>query len=154
MEEFVRFREVLTPSGVYVLLHHGKVVYAGKSKNIFSRMSKHYTGMVRHLKGMEPYRNHDGPVILFDDVMVKFCAVDVLDLEEVQLIQRYLPQYNIRLNRPRYDLSHLPAFQELLSRARNASGRAPNYARMRVAAPRALHKPPRLTHLGKLPLNG
>jgi excinuclease UvrABC nuclease subunit len=123
MENFVRFREVLTPSGVYVLLRQERVVYVGKSKNIFSRLAKHYMNQQRVLRGLPAYnREREGPVIRFDDVRVKFCAVDVLDREEVKLIQQYLPQHNTHHVVPRYDLSRIPAFREMLERARAKRG--------------------------------
>lgn len=128
MEEFVPLPEVLRPSGVYLLLRHQAVVYVGKSKNLFARLSAHRNNMLRSMKGLPVYAREASEVVIFDDVRVKFCAVDMLDKEEVVLIQRYLPQHNGHHNVPRYDLSNLPAFQELLKKARRH--RTPTYARL------------------------
>jgi len=128
MEKFVHFREVLTPSGVYCLLYDGEVVYVGKSKNIFHRLSSHYTNLVRVRKGKPPYHNKAASeVVVFDDVWVKYCARDALDAEEAKLIQQHLPKYNTHHVVPRYDLRNVPAFQELLKRARGRN--VPNYLR-------------------------
>jgi hypothetical protein len=122
MEKFVQLREVLHPSGVYALIRLEKVVYVGKSLNLFARLSKHYTNLTRKRSGKPPYSNAAGPVIDFDDVMVKFCPVDVLDKEEVKLIQQYLPEHNTQHNVVPRDLTHIPAFQELLRKARLKEG--------------------------------
>jgi hypothetical protein len=122
MEQFVQLREVLHPSGVYALIRSEKVVYVGKSLNLFARLSKHYTNLQRKRAGKPPYSNAAGPVIDFDDVMVKFCPVDVLDREEVKLIQEHLPQHNTHHNVVPKDLTHIPAFQELLRKARLKEG--------------------------------
>ena len=124
MEKFVQFREVLHPSGVYALIRSEKVVYVGKSLNLFARLSKHYTNLQRKRAGKPPYGNHSGPVIDFDDVMVKFLPVDVIDREEAKLIQQYLPEHNIQHNIAPKDLAHIPAFQELLRKARLKEGPA------------------------------
>lgn len=118
MEDFVRIREVVTPVGVYCLYWQGTVVYVGKSTNIMARLGKHYVKMQRHLKGLPPYEQNEAAPIVFDDVWVKWVPVDILDREEIRLIQRYQPRYNVLLNRPKVDLSHIPAFRELLAKAR------------------------------------
>jgi hypothetical protein len=130
MEKFVQLSEVLRPTGVYALLNQGKVVYVGKSKNIFRRLSEHYSNQVRVRKGKPCYgagHGGRGPAILFDDVRVKYCAIDRLDAEETKLIQEHLPPGNVHHVVPRYDMRGIPAFQELLKRAR-ARG-VPNYLR-------------------------
>lgn len=118
MENFVRLREVLTPVGVYALLWQGTVIYVGKSVNLLQRLSMHYVKMQRHLKGLPPYESHHSDPIVFDDVYIKWVPVDMLDREEIRLIQRYQPRYNVLMNRPKVDLSHIPAFAELLRKAR------------------------------------
>lgn len=118
MEDFVRFREVVTPVGVYCLYWQGTVVYVGKSTNLFARLGKHYVKMQRHLKGLPPYDQNEGPPVVFDDVWVKWVPIDILDREEVRLIQRFQPRFNVLLNRPKVDLNHIPAFRELLAKAR------------------------------------
>ena len=118
MEDFVRLREILTPVGVYALLWQGTIIYVGKSTNLLARLSMHYTKMQRHLKGLPPYEGHHAPPIVFDDVWVKWLPCDKHDREEVRLIQKYQPRYNVAYNRPKVDLSHIPAFQELLAKAR------------------------------------
>ncbi len=117
MEKFVRWREVLAPTGVYLLLWRGEVVYVGKSLNLYSRLSTHYTNMRRRLRGLTPYDDHREP-ILFDDVMVMFCPRDMLDKEEAALILRHQPTHNVQHKHPALALGHIPAFQELLARGR------------------------------------
>jgi hypothetical protein len=129
MEKYVQFREVLHPSGVYMLLRHEKVVYVGKSLNIFARLSRHYTNLQRKRAGKPPYGNHAGPVIEFDDVQARFLPVDELDREEVKLILLHLPEFNMHHNYVPKDLTHIPAFRELLLKAK-ASGRFTTVDRM------------------------
>ena len=47
MEGFVHFREVLSPTAVYVMWWRGKVVYVGKSKNIYARLATHRQNLMR-----------------------------------------------------------------------------------------------------------
>lgn len=129
MEGFVRFREVLTPTAIYVLRWRGEIVYIGKSRNVYGRLAKHRQNLARKRAGLRPYLN-DGKVFEFDDVWVKWVAIDELDREEQRLISKYRPKANVRLNHPTYDLSRIPAFKELLAKSRARS--VPNYIR-RVA---------------------
>lgn len=118
MENYVQLREVLHPSGVYMLLRQGKVVYVGKSTNIFARLSRHYTNLQRKRRGLPAYDNRAGPVIEFDDVQARFLPVDELDREEVKLILLHLPEFNMHHNYAPKDFTRIPAFQELLLKAK------------------------------------
>ena len=119
MEGFVHFREVLSPTAVYVLWWRGKVVYVGKSKNIYARLATHKQNLMRKRNDLTPYADKSAP-FEFDDVWVRFMPVDELDREETKLILHYRPKYNIQLNHPSYDMSKVPAFRELLAKARRS----------------------------------
>jgi excinuclease UvrABC nuclease subunit len=122
MDEFKDFSWCLRPSGVYLLLLRGTVVYVGKSKNVASRLAEHYRSLVRYRKG-KPNRPAQPwlDVVLFDQAKVKFCLEEDLDREEIVLIQRYLPQYNKLMKRPppRPGFENLPAIADLIRRGRN-----------------------------------
>ena len=79
--------------------------------------------------GKPRYGNHAGPVIEFDDVQARFLPVDELDREEVKLILLHLPEFNMHHNYVPKDLTHIPAFRELLLKAK-ASGRFTTVDRM------------------------
>jgi hypothetical protein len=116
-EDFVRLKEVLAPVGVYVLYWQGKVVYVGKSLNIFGRLSTHFVQMRRRLNGAAPYAQHQPP-ILFDDVGVKWCTVEEINRVEIGLIARYRPRYNTQHLPPHSVAMRIPALKELLARAK------------------------------------
>lgn len=108
-------------AGVYALLYRGEVVYIGKTINIFSRVSDHYRGMQRKRRGIKPpfgTRHIDIPI--FDEVQAKRCRIHDLDKEEIALIQKYRPRYNIKMNREpihdKLDLTQQPFFLNLLAK--------------------------------------
>lgn len=118
MENFVQMREVLAPSGVYLLLYQGEVVYVGKSLRIFGRLESHHLNLRRVLAGKPPYHSQHGPVIMFDDVWIRFLPVDRIDAEEIRLIRHYQPKHNNHFRRVKFEIKHLPAIRELFNRAR------------------------------------
>lgn len=90
------------PCAVYLLLRKGKVVYAGQSKNIFSRIANHWQNMQKRRKGKKTYTNSGVTEIIvpiFDQARIFPCAKKDLDKEELLLIQKYKPEYNIRMVR-------------------------------------------------------
>jgi hypothetical protein len=107
--------------GVYLLLREGKVVYAGQSLNVFTRIGQHHQLMVRMRKGLKVQANAMKPeaYVAFDEVRIKQCAKRDLDKEEIILIQRYMPQHNTlmkRVEQPRHfdSLSKQDFFQEFM----------------------------------------
>lgn len=121
-EGFVDFTRAESMSGVYLLWLEGKVVYAGKSKNICSRIADHQKAMRRGRPLNGKYNGMRLSIansFKFDQVMVKYCPPEDLDVEEIALIQRYRPNYNRQLNRgiPPEALSKLACYQELLGKA-------------------------------------
>ena len=92
---------VNAPSGVYLLLSAGKIVYVGQSKNVYSRMYAHHNARRRGRRrnGSEFLTPGDirGMAIPFDQVLVKFIPERDLDLVEAELIQRYRPRFNISI---------------------------------------------------------
>lgn len=109
---------VVAPAGVYCLCLNGEVVYVGKSTNVYARISRHGQNLRRARSGKRPYGADTIAFVEFDSVMVKFCPVEQLNLEEIELIQRLNPKHNRQLNRPiaSLDVLAIPAIREILSR--------------------------------------
>lgn len=117
---FVAMANATRPYAVYCLLREQRVVYVGKSTNIYNRIGRHWQNLARMRRGKAPYATDTIAPIVFDSVVVKFVDRDDLDREELALIQRYLPQHNTRLKRPvpAYDFSAVPAVAEIINRVR------------------------------------
>ncbi len=100
MEDFVELP--LHPSGVYMLVWRGRVVYVGQSVNVLSRISAHRANYERALKGKPP-RTHtnESRVIRFEKAFVKFCEVRELDRLELELIAKHKPEFNVQLRERR-----------------------------------------------------
>jgi len=82
-------------SGVYLLLFAGKVVYVGQSIGILSRLNRHQTNM-------KPKKRMVGPweiSIRFDQILFKPYPKRDLDQVELDLVERFKPEYNRRLKR-------------------------------------------------------
>lgn len=126
VEEFVAFELKHGVCAVYLLLHKGKVVYAGQSTNVFARIGVHHQNMQRKRRGLGPYLNNQSNVFgeAFDEVRIKPCAKKDLDREEIALIQAHLPEHNTLMKRPpvKVDLSMMPGFQHLLKAKRKEQG--------------------------------
>jgi excinuclease UvrABC nuclease subunit len=71
-----------TYSGVYALLYDQELVYIGKTSNVPIRVYEH-----RRLNQ-----------IIFDEVMVKWCHVNYLDIYEEEAIAHFRPRYNSMRN--------------------------------------------------------
>lgn len=94
---------VIPPSGlagVYYLHWRGKLVYIGKSINVYYRIAKHYANMQRRRRGLARSLHNIGDALYldFDRVEVEFCSVDALAFNERQAIKKYRPLNNIMMN--------------------------------------------------------
>lgn len=83
-------------SGVYLLLHQGAVVYVGKSQVMLGRVYSHRVAWGRKSRTRQtaliPPKG-----ILFDQVLVKPCALHLIDELEALLIKTHSPRYNTQL---------------------------------------------------------
>lgn len=88
-------------AGVYALVYQGEVIYIGKAKALYSRIYSHKSAWTRarSKKRDRIPRFLDSIVkgFLFDQVFIRPCRSDQLDLLEQQMIHRYQPKHNIRL---------------------------------------------------------
>lgn len=100
MEDFVELP--LHPSGCYMLVWRGRVVYVGQSVNVLARVAKHRYVYEAYLKS-KPVRMGGSPnefrVIAFEKAYVKFCGTHELDRLEMQLIAKHEPELNTNLRR-------------------------------------------------------
>lgn len=114
--------KVVTPCALYCLILAGKVVYVGKSTNVYARVARHWQNMTRVKAGKAPYDKNTIALIDFDSVVVRFCEKDRLAVEEMALIQRLRPLHNKQLNRPvsTVDVMKIPAIVEIMSRNERA----------------------------------
>ena len=93
---FEELPKVVKPSGVYLLLRGVVVVYVGKSKNVYSRMSQHYYNMKKGMRGYRPSPiDCNNYQLRFDQALVHWCAWGELDKLEVYYINRYKPKWNV-----------------------------------------------------------
>jgi excinuclease UvrABC nuclease subunit len=95
IEGFLAISESLR-SGVYLLAHKGVIVYIGKSKTMLNRIYAH-----RSLWGKKKPEWLSIRGILFDEVFIRPCPVDLLDELEFEMINLYKPKLNQRLKSPR-----------------------------------------------------
>jgi hypothetical protein len=118
LEGFERFGLPHPGTGVYVLMYKGTVLYVGKSLNIFHRIGQHVTAMRRHMKGGLRYKSKEEvPFIEFDEIKVKWVPIARIDVEELKLIQRFLPEHNVKMNRVNIDVSDIPGVAKLIANA-------------------------------------
>lgn len=94
--DFHNISEILR-SGVYALVHKGKVVYIGKSKSMLGRI---YTHRAQLGKKTYPWMKDFARGMVFDEVHIRPCHVDALDDLEAKMISLYKPKYNIHLKHP------------------------------------------------------
>ncbi len=95
VEGFIGIGECLR-SGVYALVHKGTIVYIGKSKLMLGRICDH-----RRLWGKRKPEWVTTKGILFDDVFIRPCPLDLLDELEFEMINLYKPRFNVQLKSPR-----------------------------------------------------
>ena len=121
LEGFERLGHPQPGTGVYLLVWKGEVLYVGKSLNIFHRIGQHVTAMRRHKKGLLRYKSKEEvPFIEFDRIMVKWVPLAEIDREELKLIQRFLPEHNVKMNRVNIDVSNIPGVAKLIAAAPRA----------------------------------
>lgn len=87
-------------SGVYALLKNGVVIYIGQSKGMISRIYTHKTAWGAKSRGKPSPDWMPTKGILFDEVWVRPCSLDVLDELEREMIDLYKPKFNTRLKPP------------------------------------------------------
>ena len=110
---FSRVSFATSPSGVYLLLCRGEVVYAGKSLNVFGRVAEHFRNMQRKRQGKRTYYV-SGKIIdtpIFDEFRYKFLPKSELDKAEIGLIQEYLPKHNVLMNRPAREEQYIDLYK-------------------------------------------
>ena len=131
-EGFQPLPGVLAPSGVYLLLAKGVVLYVGQSINVHQRLSAHYNAKQRGYRkklfiGQREYGAGDTRAlsIPYDQVLVKWLPKPELDRVEIQLINRYKPKFNIDVRGPlpqvRIDLADIMMAVEWKRKASNQS---------------------------------
>src|SRR5258706_5319067 len=99
LEGFKPVGEILQ-AGVYALVHKGRVVYIGKSKRMLVRIYTHRNNWGKKLKHFNGLNWAKVKGILFDDVHVMPCRLEILDMLEEEMIRLYRPQYNVNLKGP------------------------------------------------------
>lgn len=83
-------------SGVYALLKNGVVIYIGQSKGMLARIYTHKSMWGQKQRGKVPdWMPTKG--ILFDEVWVRPCSLEVIDELEREMIDLYKPKFNTRL---------------------------------------------------------
>lgn len=91
-------------AGVYALVSHGRVIYVGKSKRMLSRIDQHRAAYsAKRRKGANASWITDTlgiPGLTFDEVHIRPCRLEDLDAIEREMIDRFQPQYNVRLRTP------------------------------------------------------
>lgn len=87
-------------SGVYALLKNGVVIYIGQSKGMISRIATHRSQWGAKSRGKPSPDWMPTKGILFDEVWVRPCSLDVLDELEREMIDLYKPKFNTRLKPP------------------------------------------------------
>lgn len=101
---FWRVPRATDQSAVYVLLLAGAVQYVGQSESFYRRITEHHITCNRNGRS-QPYSQHialgdhrrySAP---FDEVWVKWCHRDRLDLLEQEMIDLLKPKFNIKLRR-------------------------------------------------------
>lgn len=100
--EFIDVSEVLE-SGVYMLVYKGSVVYVGKAKMMLSRLVFHLN-QKSNPGGKRAFNTDLGKRyvshIPFDDIWIKPMPIGEMGAEEIAMIRKYQPRYNIRHNGP------------------------------------------------------
>ena len=98
VEGFFEVSQILR-SGVYLLAHRGVVIYIGQSKAMLARIATHRSMWGAKRRGKVPdWLPIKG--ILFDEVFIRPCPLDLLDELELEMIQIYKPKFNTRLKTP------------------------------------------------------
>jgi len=99
LEGFKPIGEILQ-AGVYALIWGGKVVYIGKSRRMLVRIYTHRNNWGKNHKKWTGLNWTKVKGILFDDVHIMPCRLEVLDQLEEEMIKLYRPKYNVHLKGP------------------------------------------------------
>lgn len=98
--EFINVGEVLE-SGVYMLVYKGSVVYVGKAKMMLARIAFHLDQKTKP-NAKRTFNTDLGKryvkYIPFDDIWIRPIPIGELDAEEVAMIRKHQPRYNVRHN--------------------------------------------------------
>lgn len=97
LEGFVEVTPILR-CGVYALAREGSVVYVGQSKKMLGRISAHRSNWGK--KTSVAWLPASCRGLLFDQVFIRPCRVEDLDVLEAQMINLYKPRYNVRIKTP------------------------------------------------------
>lgn len=93
---------IADPGGVFVLRLKGRIVYVGRSKNLYSRAGNAAIRMKTPLRRARHWTEGDfnGIPLLFDEVWVKFCGETEAIRLAADLIEKYRPEQQppVRLN--------------------------------------------------------
>jgi len=89
--------------GVYALVHHGQVVYVGKSKQPMMRIYTHVRNRGKKMGPNPGFGKDTGPAvngkgIVFDSVWFLPCMLGQLWTLEVHFIKMFMPKHNVRHN--------------------------------------------------------
>lgn len=83
--------------GVYILVARGQVIYIGKAKSMLARLNTHRRKWADKRKGNKLADFIPIPGLLFDEVHIRPCTIETIDALEREMIDRYKPKYNIKL---------------------------------------------------------
>ena len=138
-EGFEDLPGVRAPVCAYCLLRKGRVVYVGKTKNVFTRIGQHWMKQTSRRRSMKDYFSKTWAArerMVFDEVLVKWCEKRELDHWEMTLIHRFNPEYNIqireKLPKVRVDLAQIIAKAGLEGWKRNFEESSPPLRRRRL----------------------
>lgn len=116
-DDFESWPGILMPA-IYALVYKRNVVYIGQSKKPLGRIYTHRNmwGKRKHPWGVQS----SAKGILFDDVWVRPCLVEELDQIEREMIEKYRPSHNIRMNK---FTTVPPEMQNLIERIITSKGK-------------------------------
>jgi hypothetical protein len=87
-------------AGIYALLEKGKLVYVKRSPNVWTALARIFATK-RRRKGLGDTRlgSHwvDAKQFEFDELLIKYCYLSELESIELDLIERYQPEFNVRI---------------------------------------------------------
>jgi len=83
---------IILSSAVYALLYRGRVQYIGISKNPLRRIPNHYPAK----DGKRHTPNGTLLGFLFDQIMIMPCKYVDLEAKEIEMIQKYHPEFNVK----------------------------------------------------------
>lgn len=81
-------------AGVYMLVRNGVVIYVGKTRELWARVYAHRNVARRAAKGKAIPSWFPIKGFVFDQVLVRPCALEGLDVLEREMIALYRPKFN------------------------------------------------------------